>query len=262
MQKIDFFEDGLKSHSKSRKPGGFWESFRTVAYAILIAVGVRTFAYEPFNIPSGSMYPTVLVGDYLFVSKLSYGYSRYSLPYSIPLFSGRIFSSEPERGDVVVFRHPREPDVNYIKRLIGLPGDRIQAIDGILHVNGEAVQRRRIDDFVSVDQDSGTRGIPQFIVTLPGGREHRSLEESDDKPFDNTPVYEVPAGHYFMMGDNRDNSIDSRVEMSAGVGMVPAENLVGKAEIIMFSWTPGASLFNPVSWFANVRFSRFFKILD
>ena len=240
------------------KAGGTWETIKTVLIAMLIAGFVRTVAFEPFNIPSGSMYPTVLVGDYLFVSKLSYGYSRYSLPYSIPLFSGRIFSSEPERGDVVVFRHPREPDVNYIKRLIGLPGDRIQVIDGILHVNGEAVQRRRIEDFVFVDQDGSTRRIPQFIETLPGGREHRILEESDDKPFDNTREYVVPADHYFMMGDNRDNSVDSR----RGVGYVPEENLIGRATVVFFSHEANVHWWEFWKWPTSIRYGRLLQSVD
>jgi signal peptidase I len=248
----------LKSYSKSRKPGGFWESFRTVAYAILIAVGVRTFAYEPFNIPSGSMFPTVLVGDYLFVSKLSYGYSRYSLPYAIPLFSGRIFSSDPERGDVVVFRHPREADVNYIKRLVGLPGDRIQVIEGILNINGVPVQRRRIEDFVYVDADGSTHRIPQYIETLPGGREHRILEESDDKPFDNTREYVVPPGHYFMMGDNRDNSVDSR----RAVGYVPEENLIGRATVVFFSHEADVRWWEFWKWPTSIRYGRLLQSVD
>jgi signal peptidase I len=248
----------LKTYSKSRKPGGFWESFRTVAYAILIAVGVRTFAYEPFNIPSGSMFPTVLVGDYLFVSKLSYGYSRYSLPYAIPLFSGRIFASDPERGDVVVFRHPREPDVNYIKRLVGLPGDHIQVTHGILNINGTPVQRRRIEDFVYVDADGSTHRIPQYIETLPGGREHRILEKSDDEPFDNTREYVVPPGHYFMMGDNRDNSVDSR----RAVGYVPEENLIGRATVVFFSHEADVHWWEFWKWPTSIRYGRLLQSVD
>ena len=248
----------MKTYSKSRKPGGFWESFRTVAYAILIAVGVRTFAYEPFNIPSGSMFPTVLVGDYLFVSKLSYGYSRYSLPYAIPLFSGRIFASDPERGDVVVFRHPREPDVNYIKRLVGLPGDHIQVTHGILNINGTPVQRRRIEDFVYVDADGSTHRIPQYIETLPGGREHRILEKSDDEPFDNTREYVVPPGHYFMMGDNRDNSVDSR----RAVGYVPEENLIGRATVVFFSHEADVHWWEFWKWPTSIRYGRLLQSVD
>jgi signal peptidase I len=258
ISSLKTFEDGLKSYSKSRKPGGFWESFRTVAYAILIAVGVRTFAYEPFNIPSGSMYPTVLVGDYLFVSKLSYGYSRYSLPYAIPLFSGRIFASDPERGDVVVFRLPREPDVNYIKRLVGLPGDRIQVIGGILNINGTPVRRRRIEDFVYVDGDGSTHRIPQYIETLPSGREHRILEESDDQPFDNTREYVVPPGHYFMMGDNRDNSVDSR----RAVGYVPEENLIGRATVLFFSHEADVHWWEFWKWPTSIRYGRLLQSVD
>ncbi len=248
----------MKSYSSSRKAGGFWEAFRTVAYAVVIAVGVRTFAYEPFNIPSGSMFPTVLVGDYLFVSKLSYGYSRFSLPYAMPLFSGRIMATEPERGDVVVFRHPREPETNYIKRLIGLPGDRVQVIDGILNINGEAVKRCRIEDFVYIDFEGSTRRIPQFMETLPGGREHRILEEADNRPFDNTREYVVQEGHYFMMGDNRDNSVDSR----RSVGFVPEENLIGRATVVFFSHEADVHWWEFWKWPTSIRYGRLLQSVN
>src|SRR5215831_16394784 len=213
-----------------RKEGGFAETVRVVFHALIIALVIRTFLFQPFNIPSGSMKATLLVGDYLFVSKYSYGYSHYSIPLSPPLFSGRIFGSEPQRGDVVVFRLPKDDSTDYIKRVIGLPGDRIQMKDGVLYINGTAVKKERVEDFV--DDENGER-VRRFRETLPNGVVYETLDLQDNGFLDNTQEYLVPAGHYFMMGDNRDNSTDSRV--LAAVGYVPFENLVGKAQIIFFS---------------------------
>lgn len=241
--------------SMSNKPSGVLETVRTVIYAVLIAMVVRTFAYEPFNIPSKSMVPTLLVGDYLFVSKLSYGYSRFSLPFGLPLFDGRIFAAEPERGDVIVFKLPSDDKTDYIKRLVGLPGDTVQVVAGVLHINGEPVERRRIEDYV--DPDSG-RSYLQYLETLPNGTSHRILEESDHGALDNTPPYRVPEGHYFMMGDNRDNSLDSR----ASVGFVPAENLIGRADILFFSTDGSARLWEVWKWPAATRFSRIFDTVS
>jgi len=241
--------------SMSNKPSGVLETARTVIYAVLIAMVVRTFAYEPFNIPSKSMVPTLLVGDYLFVSKLSYGYSRYSLPFGLPLFDGRIFAAQPERGDVIVFKLPSDNKTDYIKRVVGLPGDTIQVIAGVLHINGQPVERRRIEDYV--DPDSG-RSYLQYIETLPNGVGHRILEESDHAALDNTPPYRVPDGHYFMMGDNRDNSLDSR----AAVGFVPAENLIGRADILFFSTDGSARLWEIWKWPTATRFSRIFDAVS
>jgi signal peptidase I len=209
------------------------------------------------------MEPNLYEGDYIVVSKWTYGYSKYSsgLPINLPIGEGRLFGRAPERGDIVVFKLPRDDKTDYIKRVIGLPGDRIQMIGNVLHLNGQPVN----DVVVSqgeVEDVFGPRAMTQLRETLPNGRSFLIQDFGPGGDLDDTPVYEVPAGHYFMMGDNRDNSIDSRVQESAGVGLVPEENLVGKAEIIAFSWTPGASLFNPVSWFANVRPSRFFRVLD
>jgi len=238
----------------TKKPNGVLETVRTVIYAVLIAMVVRTFAYEPFNIPSKSMVPTLLVGDYLFVSKFSYGYSRYSLPLGLPLIDGRIWHEEPERGDVIVFKTPKDNDTDYIKRLVGLPGDTIQVIGGILHINGKAVERERVEDY----DDDGARST-QYIETLPNGVRHRVLERSDKEPNDNTPVFTVPAGHYFMMGDNRDNSLDSRVPSDrGGVGFVPAENLIGRADILFFSTDGSARLWEFWKWPGATRFSRLF----
>lgn len=232
------------------------ETGRTIVYAVLIALAVRTFAYEPFNIPSGSMIPTLLVGDYLFVSKFSYGYSRHSLPLSFPPFKGRIFGSSPDRGDVVVFKLPRDNKTDYIKRIIGLPGDRIQVRKGLLYLNGRAVDRRPVEGAVELAATEN-RPVTQYIETLPGGRSYRIDEmNGNGGNLDNTPAYEVPEGHYFAMGDNRDNSSDSRVLGS--VGYIPAENLVGRAEFLFFSTNGKARFWEVWYWPWATRFDRLF----
>ena len=243
--------------SSRKKSSGFWETVRTVVYAIVIAIVVRTFAYEPFNIPSGSMIPTLLVGDYLFVSKFSYGYSRHSLPFGLPLFSGRIFGNAPKRGDVVVFKKPTDTHIDYIKRLIGLPGDHVQVVHGELLINGQKVDRKQADDYVEHDSQGNTLRVAEYQETLPGGVTHPILRlpDSDELGANNTIEFIVPPDHYFMMGDNRDNSADSRVLND--VGYVPAENLVGRAEFIFFS-ADGAALWEVWKWPWAIRWSRFF----
>ncbi|MGQ0661998.1 MAG: signal peptidase I [Pseudomonadota bacterium] len=242
---------------KSR--GGILEFLKTLFYAVLIAVVIRTVAFEPFNIPSGSMVPTLLVGDYLFVSKYTYGYSSASLPYGIKLFPGRILFREVERGDVAVFKLPSDNKTDYIKRIIGLPGDRIQVRGGILYINEEPVKRERVEDYV--DREGGFAGrAHQYIETLPNGRRHRIIEMSDSGQLDNTPVYVIPPGHYFAMGDNRDNSLDSRV--LTAVGYIPAENLVGRAEILFFSIDSGARGFEVWKWPLATRYGRLFQLID
>jgi signal peptidase I len=233
-----------------------FETLRTLFYAILIALVVRTLFFEPFNIPSGSMKPTLLVGDYLFTSKYAYGYSRHSLPFSLPLIPGRILTDLPERGDVVVFKLPSDGRTDYIKRVIGLPGDRVQMRDGVLHLNGEKVPKEPIERFV--DRGEGDREIARFIETLPNGRQYRILDMVEDGPYDTTRVYEVPEGHLFVMGDNRDNSMDSRTRF---VGFVPIRNLVGRAEIIFFSTDGSAALWEIWQWPFAVRYERLLDII-
>ncbi len=242
-----------------RKEGGAGEILRVVVHALIIALVIRTFLFQPFNIPSGSMKATLLVGDYLFVSKYSYGYSRFSLPLSPPLFSGRIPGGlTPERGDVVVFRLPRDPSTDYIKRVIGLPGDRIQVIDGQVYINGTAVKREPAPPFVDVEEGVREAPVKRWKETLPNGRSYYTLDLVDNGFADNTQVYTVPPGHYFMMGDNRDNSTDSRFSQ---VGMVPLENIVGKAQIIFFSVYEGERAWEFWRWPVSVRWNRLFTIV-
>ena len=254
-----------RAETASEKASGvndFVEIVKTVAYALLIALFLRVLFFQPFTIPSASMEPTLLEGDYIIVSKFSYGYSRHSIPFSPPLFKGRIMERSPERGDIVVFKLPRDGRTDYIKRLIGLPGDRVQMRDGRLWVNDKEVVDKELPP-VMIDSGYGfTRNVQRFQETLPGGRTFITYDFGPDGDVDNTPTFVVPEGHYFFMGDNRDNSLDSRVPAEIGVGFVPAENLVGKAQIILLSWNPGASLFKPWTWVLNARPSRFFNILQ
>lgn len=233
---------------RAEQGGGFGETVKVVVQALLLALIIRTFLFQPFSIPSGSMMPTLLVGDYLFVSKWSYGFSKYSIPFSPPLFEGRLLGSAPDRGDVVVFRKPREEDTDYIKRLIGLPGDRIQVRDGVLSINGKPVPREAVGEFVA---DDGTT-VPQYRETLPNGVSYLTLDLSPSSAGDNTREFVVPDGHYFMMGDNRDNSLDSRFD----VGYVPFENLVGKAQVIFFSVQDDVSPLEIWKWPTDLRPSR------
>jgi signal peptidase I len=245
------------SKAKPRQQTNAWvENIKTIFYAGLIAIGVRTVAFEPFNIPSGSMIPTLLVGDYLFVSKYSYGYSRYSLPLSPPLFSGRIFGALPKRGDVVVFRYPRDTSIDYIKRIVGLPGDRIQVREGQLYINGELCPRQPEGEYAA--DDNGIKMIGKlFQETLPDGVKHDILKLQEDGDANNTPEYVVPADHLFAMGDNRDNSQDSR--FMKAVGFVPVENLVGRAEILFFSIDARYPWYEFWEWPFEIRWSRLFK---
>ncbi|MBG52238.1 MAG: signal peptidase I [Alphaproteobacteria bacterium] len=245
---------------KSLREIAWAENIKTISFALLIALVIRTFFFQPFNIPSGSMIPTLLIGDYLFVSKYSYGYSRHSFPFSPGLFDGRIMGSEPERGDIAVFKTPADNRTDFIKRVIGLPGDEIQMRDSILYINGVAVPRERIENFIERDAFGGIREIPQYRETLPNGVSYTTLDRVPNAVSDNTGVYRVPAGHYFMMGDNRDNSSDSRVP--SAVGYVPLENFVGKAQVIFFSTDGSARLWAFWNWFSATRWERLFDGLD
>ena len=244
--------------TKSKNAGGVLETIKTVVYAVLIALLVRTVAFEPFNIPSGSMVPTLLIGDYLFVSKYTYGYSKHSIPFSPPLFNGRVWAAAPKRGDIVVFRLPKDDSTDYIKRVIGLPGDRIQMINGQLNINGQAIKRERVEDFID-DEGGRTVRIKRWRETLPEGVSYTTLDMMDNGFYDNTQVYLVPDGHYFMMGDNRDNSTDSRFLNQ--VGYVPLDNMVGKAQIIFFSIYEDERAWAVWRWPVAVRWSRLFSIV-
>jgi len=239
--------------------GGFWETTKTVVYAVLIALFIRTVFAEPFRIPSGSMIPTLLVGDYLFVSKMSYGYSKHSLPLSMPLIKGRIFYTQPERGDVIVFKMPSDNKTDYIKRLIGLPGDKIQMKDGRLYINGEMIDRKSEGEYVLRDESGKAMRFEKYTETLPNGMRHPILEATDEGPFDNTEEFTVPEDHFFMMGDNRDNSLDSR---SVKVGFVPKNNLVGKAKFLFFSHDDSAAWWQVWKWPMAVRWSRLFNGIE
>jgi signal peptidase I len=256
--------------------GGTAETIKTLVYAILIALFVRSFFYEPFNIPSASMVPTLLVGDYLFVSKFSYGYSRYSLPFSPPLFKGRVLFQSPKRGDVAVFKLPCQfplltpqeaadqasrcdPSVDYIKRIIGLPGDTIQMKAGRLYINGTMVQREPTD-FCRDPDDPRSVMAQHYIETLPNGVKHCIIQYGDDRLLDNTDAFHIPPGRYFMMGDNRDNSADSR-DPGSGVGYVPAENLVGHAQFIFFSTNGYADWWEVWRWPFTIRYDRLFTAI-
>jgi signal peptidase I len=245
---------------KNKASGGVLETIKTFVYAIVIAIIIRTVLYEPFNIPSASMEPTLLIGDYLFVSKFSYGYSRYSLPFGLPLMSGRLFFREPERGDVIVFKLPKDQSTDYIKRLIGLPGDRIQMKHGILFINDAPVKRERTDN-CNLPLEEAPRGETfRYWETLPNGLRHCIIERGDEEQLDNTGVFVIQPGHYFMMGDNRDNSSDSR-DPNSGVGQVPAENLVGRAEFIFFSTNGYARWWEAWNWPFTVRYARLFSAI-
>jgi len=219
---------------------GFWRALAVYVLGGLllpaaVAVLFRTFLFQPFNLPSHSMSPTLLDGDYMFVSKYAYGYTHYSLPLSPPLFPGRIFGSEPARGDVVTFRLPRDTSADYIKRIVGLPGDRIQMREGQLYINDMPVARERLADFIGGDSCGSAPATPvkRWRETLPNGASYETLDCVENGFYDNTAVYTVPAGHFFLLGDNRDNSTDSRV--LSVMGYVPFENLIGRVGLIFYS---------------------------
>lgn len=238
----------------------FWKDTVGLIGAVVAAFAIRSFIFEPFHIPSGSMISTLLIGDYLVVSKTSYGYSRYSFPFgsSVNYFNGRIMGTDPKQGEVAVFRSVIKNDTDYVKRVIGVPGDKIQMKEGILYVNDVKCPLEQIEDYVTVDDGGGVLTAPQYIETLPNGIKHRIIKK---KPFgrgtyDNTPVYHVPEGHFFMMGDNRDGSDDSRAQ--GIVGYIPYENFVGKTQFIFFSTGGDIGIWEIWKWIKTAHYSRIF----
>jgi signal peptidase I len=216
-------------------------SFILMVLVLSLPVLLRTFLFQPFNIPAGSMIPTFLVGDYFFVAKYAYGYSRYTWPFSSAPFSGRIWGADPARGDVAAFLLPKDNSTVFIKRVVGLPGERIQMRLGALHINGVPVARERLPDFVG-EQPCGpgnSASTKRWRETLPNGVSYETLDCVDNGFYDNTNVYTVPSGHFFMLGDNRDNSTDSRVV--SAMGYVPLENIIGRAAMIYFSIGPNGA---------------------
>lgn len=233
----------------------FWDNVKTIAYALLLAMVIRFAIAQPFRIPSGSMQPTLLVGDYIVVTKWSYGYSRFSLS---PLHfgpSGRLFGREPDRGDIIVFRPGNAPDKDFVKRLIGLPGDKIQLVDSQLIINGEPVKREVLGERLFTEQSGEQVQLTAIVETLPNGVSYTTFDRYDGQG-DHTAVYEVPEGHYLMLGDDRDNSSDSRYEMG-GFGYVPFDHLVGKARFVFVSFDETTSLFKPWTLITGFRGDRF-----
>jgi signal peptidase I len=269
------------------------EIVKTIVYALLIALVLKVIVFQPYTIPSASEEPNLYEGDYIIVSKWSYGWSRHSIPFSPPIFSGRILFNQPQRGDIVVFKLPRDGNTDYIKRLVGLPGDTIQVKGGQVYINGKALPRVPMADATGDLPDGNDLPVLRFDEQMPNGRQHVIQKAPTGSQADNTGVYVVPPHCYFMLGDNRDNSLDSRFDPGlspddpklggcgwnsgldekvgdqAGVGFVPEENLVGQARLILLSWDTGvdeqhpggASIFKPWTWFTDARPNRFFKVL-
>lgn len=242
------------------------ELIKTVVYALVLVVGVHTFFYKPFNIPTGSMVPTLLIGDYIFVSKFAYGYSRYSFPFSPDLFEGRILARPIKRGDVAVFRYPREPDVDWVKRVIGLPGDRVRVEKGLVYINDEAVKLKKVQDLYRwTDEKGRSYDGSLYFETLPGGVVHYILKSDPfgEGRLDNFPERQVPEGYYFMMGDNRDHSNDSR--NLNDVGFIPYDHFIGRADIIFFSTRlptePGSGWWSIWKWPTSTRYSRILTLI-
>ena len=235
------------------------ETIKTIILAVVIAVLIRSFLFEPFKIPSSSMYPNLYIGDFLFVSKYTYGYSRHSFPFSFPPFSGRIWSDKPQRGDVVVFKFPKDNRTDFIKRIIGLPGDKIKLENGRFYINGKMVPREKGEDFVLRNSFGHAERYHRYNETLPNNVKHDILEISDEEMEDDFAEVVIPEDNYFVMGDNRDRSDDSRVS----VGFVPFENLVGKARFLFFSYDPDeGAWYKPWTWAKKIRWSRLFNKIN
>jgi signal peptidase I len=222
------------------------EMVRSLLLALLLFLGLRTLLFQPFTIPSDSMEPALQSGDYMVVSKFDYGFGRYSLPLALPFGEGRLFGHEPRRGDVIVFKLPRDNATDYVKRLIGLPGDRVQVVHGVVWLNGRPLAQTPLR--LMRDPDNPGRIASRVRETLPDGRSYLTFHEDADHDGENTGVYVVPQGQYFFMGDNRDNSADSRWPKEVGVGFVPAANLEGRARRVLVSWKPGAAIVKPWTW--------------
>ena len=247
----------LRNKKKKSNDSSFFEFIKTIFYAVVIAIIFRSLLFEPYNIPSGSMLPNLLIGDYLFVSKFSYGYSRFSFPFgAVPLPANRVFGDEPERGDVVVFKLPSNTSINYIKRVIGLPGDTLQMKAGKLFLNGRLVKQYNDGKFKHVFNNKYEQVLDKYKEKLENGKAYSILNINDFQPLDNTKEFIVPESHYFMMGDNRDNSLDSRAN---GGWFVPFENLVGKGNFIFFSVSGDTRFWQFWRWPFNVRYNRIFK---
>ena len=244
---------------KSKVKGSFSELFKTLMIAGSIAIIFRSIFFEPFNIPSGSMIPTLLVGDYLFVSKYSYGYSKYSFPFGVVPIDDRLLDENPKRGDVIVFRKPGDESIDYIKRLIGLPGDKVQVRNGILFVNNKEAKRLKINTGKMKNIFGQEKVFIEYKEKFENTNFHKIIESSDSDPYDNTIEFIVPENNFFFMGDNRDNSRDSR---TSEVGFVPKKNLIGKAQIIFFSHNSEASFYEFWKWHKSIRFSRIGKAIE
>ena len=240
--------------TKSKK-NSFFSNLKSILLAIFIAILIRSFIFEPFNIPSGSMKPNLLVGDFIFVSKYSYGFSKHSLPFSIPLIPGKVFSNTPERGDVVVFKTPENNRTDYIKRVIGLPGDKIEIKNGIIFINGSEILRKKLNDFIDTDNKTSNKRVRMYNEYF-FNKEINILDITDNGIADNTQLFNVPENHFFVMGDNRDNSQDSR--FISTVGFIPYENLVGKAQFIFFS-LENARFLQIWKWPNSIRYERIFQ---
>ncbi len=237
------------------KKNSFFANLKSIFIAIFIALLIRSFIFEPFNIPSGSMKPNLLVGDFIFVSKYSYGFSKHSLPFSIPIIPGKIFSNTPERGDVVVFKTPENNRTDYIKRVIGLPGDKIEIKNGIIFINGSEILRKKLNDFIDTDNKTTNKRVRMYNEYF-FNKEITILDITDNGIADNTQLFNVPENHFFVMGDNRDNSQDSR--FISTVGFIPYENLVGKAQFIFFS-LENARFLQIWKWPNSIRYERIFQ---